>query len=91
MADKSVLLMPGEVTGAQAQMMRNALGSRRSGGGTRRKRRGKKRTAAATPRRSKRMRRKSGSRSRSRATGALVKGSAAAKRRMAQLRAMRRK
>lgn len=91
MADKSVLIMPGEVTGAQAQMMRNALsrgsGRRSNGTGGRRKRR---RT------RSNGMRAKSASRSRSRRTtrsGAarLVKGSAAAKRYMARLRRMRRK
>lgn len=91
MSDKTVLIMPGEVTGAQAQMMQNALGRRRNAGGKRRKKRGVRRTASATKRRKRSTRAKSRSRSRSRATGALVKGSAAAKRRMAQLRRMRRK
>lgn len=89
MDDKSVLIMPGEVTGAQALMMSNALGQRRRTNGSRRKRRGTKRTGNGTARRKRSTARKSRSRSRSSPTKRLVKGSAAAKRRMAALRRMR--
>jgi len=88
MGDKSVLIMPGEVTGAQAALMQQAF-SRRSGGGS--ARRGKRRTATAAPRRRKGTKRKSATRSKSRGTKRFVKGSAAAKRHMARLRRMKRK
>jgi len=87
--DKTVLLMPGEVTGAQAQTIANAFGKRSSNGGRRRKKRTAKRTKSATARRTRRTKRKSRSRSRSGGSAKLVKGSAAARRHMAKLRAMR--
>jgi len=91
MGDKSVLIMPGEVTGAQAQMMSNALGGRRGARGRRSRRRGKRRTATRRSARSNGTRAKSRTRSRSAGRTKLKKGSAAAKRHMARLRAMRRK
>lgn len=90
MGDKSVLLMPGEVTGAQAQMIANALGGRRNGRGKGSSRRAKRRTRK-TSARSSGTRRKSRTRRRSSGSPKLVKGSAAAKRHMARLRRMRRK
>ena len=87
MADKSVLIMPGEVTGAQAEVMRQAL--MRGNGSARR---GARRTSKRRRRKSNGMRAKSATRSRSPRTSKrarLVKGSAAAKRHMARLRRMR--
>lgn len=95
MADKSVLIMPGEVTGAQALTMQAALGRRSNGGRTRstRRKRASRTGATRKPRTSAR----GGKRSRTAGTtkrgsrSRLVKGSAAAKRYMARIRKMRKR
>jgi hypothetical protein len=80
---KGVLTMVGDVTGAQATLFRRGMGAR-SAAGARRSTRTARRASSSTTRRTKKATRGR------RATRRLVKGSAAAKRRMAQLRAMRR-
>jgi hypothetical protein len=88
MGDKSVLIMPGEVTGAQAVLMQQALSRSRGNGSARR---GKRRTGKRRATRAKRTAAKSGTRSKKRGSKRFAKGSAAARRHMAKLRAMRRK
>lgn len=86
---KGALIMPGEVTGAQAVLMQQAFGKRSNGSGRRRKKRAKRGSGSAGGTRKRRTRSTSRTSRGGSRRGKLKKGSAAAKRYMARLRRMR--
>lgn len=95
MTDKTVMLMPGDVTQAQAALMQQTFGRRASG--SKRRARSKGKRAKRSGGSARKTTRKRATRSKSRGSrgtskrSRLVAGSAAAKRHMAKLRAMRKR